>query len=112
MANTGVAVLKKPVSKEMHIEVNEVYRFAYGQYDDGGVDIWAAGQAGWFAIEPSRGYQSIFQSMIEAVKALYFLADTYKEVSRRKNGKLPGYADILNNVGTPSPLWYRLARAS
>ncbi|KAK0664310.1 hypothetical protein DIS24_g744 [Lasiodiplodia hormozganensis] len=68
------------------VELTNVTRFAYGQYDDGEVAIWAAGQAGWFKIaEPpaARGgnnaYKDIFKDMVDAINVLYFLADVYRE---------------------------------
>ncbi|KAF2456815.1 hypothetical protein BDY21DRAFT_44094 [Lineolata rhizophorae] len=60
------------------ITVREVSRYAFGQYDDGEVGIWAAGQAGWFKIKPSRAYKEIFQRMVEAIRLLYFAADIYR----------------------------------
>jgi len=60
------------------LSVTDVTRFAYGQYDDGEVAFWAAGQAGWFKIRPGRAYKEVYQGMLEAVGALYFAADFYR----------------------------------
>ncbi|KAK5117830.1 hypothetical protein LTR85_008805 [Meristemomyces frigidus] len=77
------------------IEVNDVKSFAYGQFSDGSVALWAAGRAGWFALKPSRAYRDVYNSMVEAVKLLYFVADAYREPRRSGKGKnaaiLPEY---------------------
>ncbi|KAL1302952.1 hypothetical protein AAFC00_003271 [Neodothiora populina] len=64
------------------VEVTGVTQFSYGQYEDGSVEIWAAGQAGWFTIVPARGYKDVYVDMEEAVQLLYFISDAYKEVRK------------------------------
>ena len=71
---------KRPV-----IEVPDVKSYAYGAYDDGSVEIWAAGAAGWFAISPSKAFQEIYNEMAEAVKVLFFIVDAYQ--TPRTTGK-------------------------
>ncbi|KAI6810048.1 hypothetical protein KC340_g17919 [Hortaea werneckii] len=77
------------------IQVPDVRLFAYGQYADGSVVLWAAGQAGWYTIKPARPYRSIYNRMVEGVKMLYFVADMYREERRQGKGKnatpLPPY---------------------
>ncbi|KAK4546285.1 hypothetical protein LTR36_001962 [Oleoguttula mirabilis] len=82
------------------IEFRSVRSFAYGQYSDGSVALWAAGQAGWFALKPCRWYRDTYNGMVEAVKLLYFVADAYREPRKTGKGKhatiLPAYtADEL-----------------
>ncbi|KAG8631710.1 hypothetical protein KVT40_000850 [Elsinoe batatas] len=69
------------------IELAQVRQFAYGQYDDGRIDIWAAGKAGWFTVRPSRAYKAIYDAMIEAIEALYYAADVYSRVNETKSRK-------------------------
>ncbi|EKG15623.1 hypothetical protein MPH_07058 [Macrophomina phaseolina MS6] len=60
------------------VALRKVTRFAYGQYEDGEVAIWAAGEAGWFRLAaPSRAYRDVFADMVGAISVLYFLADAY-----------------------------------
>ncbi|KAI7257891.1 hypothetical protein KC345_g10665 [Hortaea werneckii] len=77
------------------IRVPDVRLFAYGQYADGSVVFWAAGQAGWYTIKPARPYRSIYTRMVEGVKMLYFVADMYREERKQGKGKnatsLPPY---------------------
>ncbi|KAI7677524.1 hypothetical protein KC322_g15181, partial [Hortaea werneckii] len=77
------------------IRVPDVRLFAYGQYADGSVVLWAAGQAGWYTIKPARPYRSIYTRMVEGVKMLYFVADMYREERKQGKGKnatpLPPY---------------------
>ncbi|KAI7183491.1 hypothetical protein D0869_15017 [Hortaea werneckii] len=77
------------------IQVPDVRLFAYGQYADGSVVLWAAGQAGWYTIKPARPYRSIYTRMVEGVKMLYFVADMYREERKQGKGKnatpLPPY---------------------
>jgi len=61
------------------IALHEVRSFAYGQFEDGGVQIWAAGHAGWFSISPSRRFKSTYLEMEEAVSILYFVADIFSD---------------------------------
>lgn len=67
------------------IEVSNVRAFAYGQFENGSVAIWAAGRAGWMTLKPARAYRETYAEMSEAVKLLYFVADAYRE--ERKSGK-------------------------
>lgn len=64
------------------IEITLVKEFSYGQYGDGSLDIWAAGQAGWFTIRPGRPYRATYNAMVQAVKLLYFAVDRYKDLKK------------------------------
>ncbi|KAK8248959.1 hypothetical protein IWZ00DRAFT_312089 [Phyllosticta capitalensis] len=87
--------------------VRNVTRFAYGQYEDGEVAIWAAGEAGWYKIKPSRSFRSIFEGMVDAIDVLYYLADVYRE------GDLDGSAKgIFNRLAKERPEKYQNARAA
>lgn len=68
------------------IEITDVKEFSYGQYDNGNVDIWAAGRAGWYTIRPSRTYRAVYLHMLQSIRLLYFAGDTYKSVRK--------YADL------------------
>ncbi|KAK4899361.1 hypothetical protein LTR27_003094 [Elasticomyces elasticus] len=68
------------------IEITEVRSFAYGQFDDGTIGLWASGRAGWFRLKPSRAYREVYNGMIEGIGMLYFIADAYRE-ERRRGGK-------------------------
>ncbi|KAK4565634.1 hypothetical protein LTR86_003482 [Recurvomyces mirabilis] len=69
------------------IELPEVRSFAYGQYADGSISLWAAGKAGWFALKPARSYRGTYNEMSEAIKMLYFVADAYREPRRNNKGR-------------------------
>jgi len=62
---------------QIPLKLENVTHFSYGQYDDGEVDIWAAGGAGWFKIKPASSYKRTFQHMIKGVDVFYFIADAY-----------------------------------
>ncbi|KAI4810395.1 hypothetical protein E4T44_10882, partial [Aureobasidium sp. EXF-8845] len=64
-----------------------VKEFSYGEYGDGSLDIWAAGKAGWFTIRASRAYRDTYSDMTQALKLLYFMADSYK--AQKRYGDLP-----------------------
>lgn len=72
------------VSIPISISVTDVRTFGYGQYEEGDVALWAAGQAGWFELKPSRKYKDIFNEMLEAVGVLYFLADMHRDYRVRE----------------------------
>lgn len=73
----------------LSIETTDVRSYSYGAYEDGSIGLWACGQAGWFQISPSAVYEPTYEGMIEAVKLLHYIADTY--ATPRMSGK----------VGTP-----------
>ncbi|RMY67595.1 hypothetical protein D0862_15070 [Hortaea werneckii] len=77
------------------IQIPDVRLFAYGQYADGSIVLWAAGQAGWYTVKPARPYRSIYTRMVEGVKMLYFVADMYRNERKQGKGKnatpLPPY---------------------
>jgi len=81
-----VVRLKDP-RRSTSIAVDSVRSFAYGQFDDGTVAIWAAGKAGWYTLKPSRAYRATYQEMIDAINMLYFIADAYREERYSGKGK-------------------------
>lgn len=66
------------------VTITNVTRYAYGQYDDGEVAFWAAGEAGWFKIRAGRLYKPVYHEMLSAVGALYFAADMYRGIKGNK----------------------------
>lgn len=81
LASSAPAIPKSGVP----IALRNVTRFAYGQYEDGEVAIWAAGEAGWFKLAtPARTYRDVYADMVDAINVLYFLADAY---SRDRHAK-------------------------
>ncbi|KAK6004442.1 hypothetical protein QM012_008304 [Aureobasidium pullulans] len=78
--------LDNSVHRAVQIELTDIKEFSYGEYGDGSLDIWAAGQAGWFTIKPSRAYRETYSEMTQALKLLYFMADSYKALRK--------YADL------------------
>jgi len=62
---------------QIPLKLENVTHFSYSQGDDGEVDIWAAGGAGWFKIKPADSYKRTFQHMITGVDVFYFIADAY-----------------------------------
>lgn len=78
-------VLDKDYQKK-EIVIDPVTQFAYGQYKNGDVALWAAGSAGWYLIDsPAPKYKRYFTSMEDAVKAFYFLVDKNTKKGRRKS---------------------------
>ncbi|KAI5357133.1 hypothetical protein Slin14017_G124540 [Septoria linicola] len=80
----------KSYPRPIHIVVENVRQFAFGQ-DDGFSAIWAAGKSGWHRLQPAKKYKKIYDDMCEAVSVLYFVADAYKTErfeGRGKNRKL------------------------
>ncbi|KAF2486225.1 hypothetical protein BDY17DRAFT_291097 [Neohortaea acidophila] len=79
--------------RPMYIEI-AVRTFAYDDSD--GVAVWAAGNAGWFKIKPSREYQSAYEEMTDAITLIYFVIDAYTTRRRQGKGKsaitLPDYS--------------------
>lgn len=90
-----LTVLKKPY-KPTDIEIRNVTRFSYGEMTEGGYVVWAQGQAGWFEIQASQQYKSIYEEMVQAVELLYFVTDIHGEV--RKKGGGPSAELIFQEV--------------
>lgn len=70
---------KEPRIVQLPIKIENVSHFSYGAYENGDVDIWAAGAAGWYRLQPATTYSSTFHQMQHAVKFFYFIADAYIE---------------------------------
>lgn len=85
----------KHTNKRINLELNDVRTFSYGELADGSVAVWAAGKSGWFKIKSGRAYRPIYEEMQEAVKLLYFCADSYKETRKEKGGGRGKKATIL-----------------
>ena len=83
--NSTLIVLDRRLLRQP-IQLSPVRRYAYGQFEDGGVGVWAEGKAGWFLVEPAVEYKSIFLGMVEAIDLLYFLADNSKKGGMRRGG--------------------------
>ena len=69
------------------IVIDEVRHFAYGQYEDGKIEVWAAGKAGWFSIKPARAYKQVYRDIIEAIDMLYMAGDMYSAYAMAGNKK-------------------------
>lgn len=74
---TSGAVINPNARTIPPIDISNVTRYSYGQYDDGSFAIWALGRASWFEIRPSRAYKEIYDDMLEAIEIFYFLKDTH-----------------------------------
>ena len=96
---------QQPDKKRVHVVLENVFTFSYGQYGDGSYAIWAAGKAGWFALKPARKYKATFEGMTEAVGMLYFIADSCREPRKKGKGR---NAQILPDY-SPSELFERYA---
>lgn len=83
--NIALIVLDRSLL-EQPIQLSNVRRYAYGQFKEGGVGIWAEGKAGWFLVEPAVEYKTIFVEMAQAIDMLYFLADNSKKTGTRRGG--------------------------
>jgi hypothetical protein len=76
---TTVNAVLEPNTKALpSIELPKVSRYAWGQFEEGSCAIWALGDAGWYEIQPSRAYKSIYDNDIEAIFLYYFLKDAYQ----------------------------------
>lgn len=90
--------LDKSQQRAVQIELTEIKEFSYGEYGDGSLDIWAAGQAGWFTIKPSRAYRKTYSDMAQALKLLYFMADSYKALRKYADLSAPYFFQKVGNM--------------
>ncbi|KAK6440613.1 hypothetical protein LTR95_003169 [Oleoguttula sp. CCFEE 5521] len=99
VAKNQTKLLLKSTSKRAPlIEIAEVRMYAYGQAKEGRILFWAAGQAGWFTLSPSRAYKAMWEEITEAVTLFYWIADAYRErrpaSGRRNAASLPDYTAV------------------
>ena len=64
--------------------IHSIQRYSYGQFDDGSIAFWVPSRAGWFEISPSRRYRAIFRDMVDAINILYFVSDSFQEMTRKQ----------------------------
>ncbi len=66
------------------INLEQVTRYAFAEYDDGSCGFWAAGKAGWFEIQsPASPFKTTYEKMNEAASIFYMLADRLRRTHRR-----------------------------
>lgn len=75
--------------------MRNVDRFSYGRFDDGEAAVWAAGKAGWFEIQPSREYKSVYRDMVESIDVYYFVVDKYQPQRPAKSKQYTGSTEML-----------------
>ncbi|KAF2767779.1 hypothetical protein EJ03DRAFT_328965 [Teratosphaeria nubilosa] len=69
----------KTAARGANVVLHNVRSFAYGEFEDGNIAIWAAGHAGWYTLKPARAYRAVHQDMVQAVKMLYFVGDAFRD---------------------------------
>jgi hypothetical protein len=84
--------------KEAAIELSQVGRFAFGLNEEDNACFWAAGEAGWFIVNPSKEYKPTFEEMSEAVICWYFVLDRHTTVKGKKSHR-DIYADFAKEHG-------------
>jgi hypothetical protein len=84
--------------KPTTIEINEVGRFAFGLDPANNACFWAAGDAGWFIVNPSKEYKPMFLEMSEAVICWYFVLDRHSTAKGKKSYR-DIYADFARDHG-------------
>lgn len=87
-----------PDYRSKRIVLNNVTHYAYGQHKDGEVGFWVAGQAGWFSIDPAKGYNKVFLEVTEAIDLLYFLADRHQSRRRKRRNWNPSVEYLCEEV--------------
>ncbi|KAB8360702.1 hypothetical protein FH972_024438 [Carpinus fangiana] len=65
------------------IKIDSCTNWSYGQYEDGAIAFWAAGEAGWFEVKPAAWYKPSYKRTRQGIEILYFIADFYREGLRR-----------------------------
>lgn len=78
-------MVKKPY-RPVDIVIRGVTRYSYGKFTDGEVAVWAQGDAGHYLIQPAPQYKDMYDSMVQAIELLYFMADIYNEPRKRGGG--------------------------
>ncbi|KAG9951338.1 hypothetical protein KCU85_g2889, partial [Aureobasidium melanogenum] len=91
--------LDNSVHRAVQIELTDIKEFSYGEYGDGSLDIWAAGKAGWFTIKPSRAYREMYTDMTQALKLLYFMADSYRALRKYADLSAPYFFQKCSEAG-------------
>lgn len=63
--------------------------------EDRSVELWVAGNAGWYRISPAKGYLPSYNRMVQAVDMYYFLMDRHSEGKKRLN---PTFKNLCEQV--------------
>lgn len=79
---TQPALIDKPVYTRIKIE--NVTNYSFGLDDDGTPQIWAAGKAGWYELQPNDRYLQYYNDTAEAVDLFYFMVDQHKRIPKKK----------------------------
>jgi len=95
--------LDNTARRAVQIDLTDIKEFSYGEYGDGSLDIWAAGRAGWFTIKPSRAYRDTYSDMTQALKLLYFMADSYKAQKKYADLSAPHFFKKVSRLQVPTP---------
>lgn len=79
----------KPTSRHstnatgLRLKIEQCTYWSYGQFEDGVVGWWAAGEAGWFELKPAQSYRPIYKRMKAAIELMYFVADLHRDSLKR-----------------------------
>ncbi|KAI9838141.1 MAG: hypothetical protein M1837_002636 [Sclerophora amabilis] len=78
----------KSFSEHVPLKLTNVVRSSFAEFEeDKSIGFWAAGQAGWYWIQPSNEYKATYAEMTRAVKLWYLLSDNYEMLRTRSSVK-------------------------
>ena len=69
---------------QIHLKLEDVTQYSFGQDENGKPVVWAAGKAGWYEIIPAARYQTYFDDTIEAIDLFYFICDQHQKLPLRR----------------------------
>ena len=67
------------------LELKDVKRYSFAQYEDGSYGFWAEGKAGWFELKTAiSSYRHTFDKMSEATDMFYHMSDKWGNTKRKR----------------------------
>lgn len=82
LTSADAALIEKPVYSRIKIE--NVKNYAFGLDDKGTPQLWAAGKAGWYEIQPSGRYLQYYNDTVEAIDLFYFMVDQQQKLPKKR----------------------------
>ncbi|OAA54222.1 hypothetical protein ISF_08449 [Cordyceps fumosorosea ARSEF 2679] len=85
------------------VEIRHCLLYSVGETNDGAIQIWVSGRAGWFEIQPCAAYQATYDTMCQATTLYYSIMDATEALNekpaRGKKSKSPSsQKDVLASM--------------
>ncbi|KAM4056177.1 defective in methylation-7 protein [Hirsutella rhossiliensis] len=88
------------VRKSIPLEIRQCVSYSIGESPDGSPLIWVSGRGGWYEINPSPAYRSIYRKMCEATTLYYNMVDIYNSRRAPKRSKKQKQSSLMDELAS------------